>query len=397
MPQPMPREQGLGAEGSLSAPRTSWYRDCKVLVARGVRFEQITGGGFERQVFTVLLALCVVILAASFCCSLSEAALYAVPLPHARHLAASGSRAGRTLLQLKEQSSRPIAAILIVNTLANVAGSALVGALASDVLTEQGLVGFSLGFTILVLFVGEIVPKVLGVRYAREVAPFVALPISVTITLCAPLMMISEVISRRLGANDRRPSVSLEEVMSIAEIGQEEGTLDELEGSVIANVVGLDRVLVRDILTPRVVVFRVAEEQPLSAFQADLVEWKFSRVPVFAKGDPEHLTGYVTQRDIYREIVRGNSQRILSELKRPLDTLPELLSVDRAMLRMFEKKEQICAVIDEHGGLAGIVTLEDIIEEVVGHEIMDEYDTVSDLRSFAKILQLAKSKRRGGG
>jgi CBS domain containing-hemolysin-like protein len=135
--------------------------------------------------------------------------------------------------------------------------------------------------------------------------------------------------------------------------------------------------LVRDILTPRVVVFRVSEKLTIGEIEGDLLNWEYTRVPLYSEDDPEHLTRYVRQRDIYREIIRGNHSSTLKDISRPLTTVPELARVDKILFQMFEKGEQIYAVVDEHGGLAGLVTLEDIIEEVVGHEIVDEYDVKS--------------------
>jgi len=126
-----------------------------------------------------------------------------------------------------------------------------------------------------------------------------------------------------------------------------------------------------------------------------LPTWNHSRVPLFKKREPDFLTGYVIQRDIYRELLAGNEGGKLVDLSRPLQAVPELMRVDKLLLKMFEEREHICAVVDEHGSLAGIITLEDIIEEVVGREIVDEYDAVSDLRTFAKILRTRKAKTRG--
>ena len=188
--------------------------------------------------------------------------------------------------------------------------------------------------------------------------------------------------------------MSHQEILSMAAIGKEEGALDDLEGSVISNVISLDEELVKDLLTPRVVVFRLDKDTKLSEVAADIGEWNFSRVPLFSKKEPDHLTAYVNQRDIYRELLAGNVDETLEDLARPLKTVPELMRADKLLLTMFEEKEHICAVVDEHGGLAGIITLEDIIEEIVGIEIVDEYDSVSDLRTFAKLQKFIKQKRK---
>lgn len=183
----------------------------------------------------------------------------------------------------------------------------------------------------------------------------------------------------------------------MATLGIEEGALDDLEGEVIANVIGLDQILLKDVLTPRVVVFRMKEEQTLASLRDEVAEWTFSRVPLYSEEDPDHLTSYVTQRDVYRELLKGNDSISLSEISRPIHVVPELMRADELLLRMFREKEHICSVVDEHGSLAGIITLEDVLEELLGHEIIDEYDTVSDLRTLAKIMNAIQSRRKRGG
>ncbi len=342
----------------------------------------------------LILAVLVTVFVSAFC-SLMEATLYAVPHPHVKHLAEEGSKSARRLLLLKEDIGRPISAILILNTISNTGGASLAGWASRAVFDDDMVVVFSVGFVLAILYLSEILPKTLGVQYCKPLAGFVAYPLSFITTLLSPIISFSQWISRLFGAstNSELPTVSQEEVLSMAAIGTEEGALDHFEGSVITNVIGLDQLLVRDVLTPRVVVFRMCEATLLRDIRDSISEWNFTRVPIFAEDEPEHLTGYVTQRDVYREIISGNEEKSLKDISRELETVPELMRADQLLLRMFEKREHILSVVDEHGSLAGIITLEDIIEEVVGMEIVDEYDTVSDLRTFARILRTIKRKR----
>ena len=323
-----------------------------------------------------------------------EAALYAVPVGYVKHLSEEGSAAGRILSGFKDDMRHPISAILIFNTLANTTGASIAGWAFAEHFGSSWLGGFSAAFTLAILYGSEIIPKMIGVTYCRSVSQIIALPLFVMIKLTTPLIWISIWISSALHSTDNEPSVSGAEVLSMAALGTEEGALDHLEGSVISNIIELDKVLVREILTPRVVVFRVSEDMLLKDVSAELASWSFSRIPLFSEADPDVLTGYVTQREIFRELLKGQAEGSLKSIARPLDTVPELMRADKLLLHMVEKKEHICAVVDEHGGLAGIVTLEDVIEEVVGREIVDEYDTVSDLRSYAKVVRAQKAKRR---
>ncbi|MDC0358394.1 hemolysin family protein [Oligoflexia bacterium] len=343
--------------------------------------------------FLLVLAVLITIFV-SACCSVMEAALYAVPLTHVRLLAESGSRTGEILLGFKGDIGRPIAAILILNTMANTGGASVAGWTAAKLLSEGELILFSVAFVLAILYFSEILPKIVGVVYCKTVAKIVARPLFVIIKLLSPLVAVSQGIAHRIEEDNHQPTVSEAEVLSMAALGTEEGSLDHFEGSVITNVVGLDRLLVKDVLTPRVVTFRLEENTKVCDVREDIGNWNFSRVPLFSESDPDHLTAYVIQRDIYRELLNGYDQMTLKELSRALPVVPELMRADQMLLQMFEKKEHICAVVDEHGGLAGLVTMEDIIEEIVGREIVDEYDSVSDLRTFARILRVVKGRKK---
>ncbi len=328
----------------------------------------------------------------SFLCSLCEAVLLSIPVSYLKRISDEGSKSGKILLAMKSDLGRPISGILILNTISNSAGPAIAGAIVANLYGEVGIVIFSAVITVLTLVIAEMLPKIIGVNYGKNLAKVLGHPLQMMVTVLAPLIWIFKGISKRIQQDEAgQPSVSLDELISLTTLGQQEGAIDEFEGSVITNVIGLDKLLVKDVHTPRVVVFRIAGHQTLGEVEKQLATWTFSRVPTYNAEDEDHLTGYVIQRDIYRELLSGNRDKTLREMARPLHTVPELMRVDVLALQMFERKEQICAVVDEHGGLSGIITLEDIIEEVIGHEIVDEYDAVSDLRTFAKFLKYAKT------
>lgn len=330
----------------------------------------------------------------SGCCSLMEAALYAVPKAYVRSSQENGSRAAGVLLKLKEDIGKPIAAILILNTIANTAGASVAGWAAAEVFGSEILAIFSILFTFAILYCSEIIPKFVGVVYCRPVGLAIAYPLKYLVTVLRPLIAVSEILSHWLRRDEDEQSLTPDEIRSMATVGTEEGALDHFEGSVIANVIGLDETRVKEVLTPRVVVFRLDQDTKVSALEKELQNWTFSRVPLFAESDPDHLLGYVTQRDVYEALLTGKGELSLKELARPLTIVAELMRVDKLLLEMFSQREHICAVVDEHGGLAGIITLEDIIEEIVGREIVDEYDSVSDLRTFAKLLSYTKGRKR---
>jgi CBS domain containing-hemolysin-like protein len=342
----------------------------------------------------LLLFIILGTLISSFLCSLSEAALYSVPGSYVKVLEESGSAAGRRLNELKENMERPIAAILILNTLANTLGPTLAGSIADDIWGPRGVFAVAALLTVAILLFGEIVPKVLGVTYCKTVASYIAAPLSLLLSLFAPIVWVTTHLSSSLKPTESGPTMSHEEVKSFAELGTEEGALDEFEGEVIQNVIELDEIIVRDILTPRVVVFRLRDNLTVGEVERELPDWSHSRVPLYPADDPEHLTGYVLQRDVFRELMKGNRSITLKQICRQLPVVPELIRADRLLLRMVDKREHICAVVDEHGSLAGIVTLEDALEQLIGKEIVDEYDAVADLRTFAGLLKVARHRRK---
>lgn len=346
---------------------------------------------------TWLIIVVLMSVVVSAICSFTEAVLFSVPIAHVKYLADSGSHAGKILLGFKEELSRPVAAILVLNTIANTVGASIAGALVAVVFTNNpdvALVVFSIFFTLLILCFGEIIPKQIGAIYGRSMSVLIAHPLNFAMKALSPIIAITQIVTRLVKRSAGEPGLIAQDFLSMANIGTEEGVLDHLQGSVICNVIGLDRRLVRDILTPRVVVFRLPHDTTISEIENDILEWSFTRVPLYDPEDPEQVTSYVIQRDIYRAILRKENNKPLSALARPLPTVPELMRVDKLMLQMFERGETACSVVDEHAGFAGLVTLEDVIEEIVGREIVDEYDLVSDLRSYAQILFTKKKRDR---
>lgn len=329
--------------------------------------------------FTILISAALFSLVCSFFCSLAEAGLYSVPLAHIRHQAESGSRVGQVLLGFKENIGEPISAILVLNTVANILGATVVGAEAAAIWGSYGVVLVSASFTILLLVFSEILPKILGAVYAKQVSRMTAYPLLLVVKALSPLMKFVENVTAYFNERNQQPKVSEEEVVQMANLGAEEGTIGQFEEKVITNVISLDKTTVREVLTPRVNVFRLDESLKLGDVAEQIEAWTHSRIPVHSLEDPDHLTGYVRQRDVYRAMMAGQNQVSLKDLARPITTVPELKTVDKLLHEMFEKHEHICAVADEHGALAGIVTLEDILEEIVGREIIDEYDPTRDM------------------
>lgn len=381
----------------------AWTFYCFGSLVRGSIFGGIFGRGsriYQCEDMLVLLVLIVFFtVCTSFLCSMTEAALYSVPQAHLRHMSEQGSRTAKIMLRLKEEISRPIAAVLIINTFANVLGPSFAGVMVVTLWGEDGLVIFSVLLGLAILFLGEITPKILGAHFSKELVGIIAVPLAFLVSILSPLIRVTQCISRRLEQSTSEPRVSHHEVLSLAAIGQEEGSLDNFEGSVIANVIGLDQLLVRDVMTPRTSVFRADQNMILSEVRDQIGDWSFTRVPLFDPNEPEHLNGYVLQRDLHRALLRGEESRTLFDFRRKLKTVPEVMRSDRLLTEMFDEREQIAAAVDEFGGLAGIITIENILEEVVGREIIDEYDldgmpSGGEPRNADKVQQFARNREK---
>lgn len=335
-------------------------------------------------------------LSISFICSLMEASLFAVPLAYVRHKADQGSKAGQILLHFKEEMGDPIAAVLIFNTISHTAAAAVVGAEASQAWGEASLIFVSAIYTLMILFMSEIFPKQLGVLYARQVAFIIAWPLQILIRISYPMILVTKFVDKLLKRSDEQPSVTRQEVVSMADIGKEEGILHPFAATAIHNLVGLDKKRIRDILTPRVVVFRLAAQRTLQSIREELPEWNYSRIPLFDEENEDRILGFVLQKDLSNALIRGNDTKNLEEYLRPLSVVPEVMDLQALFHQLQKSREHICSVVDEHGTFVGIVTLEDLLEEILGSEIVDESDLVTDLRAYAKVLFEEKRRRQKG-
>ncbi len=325
------------------------------------------------MVSTLIIVVCASLFL-TFFTSLSEAALYAVPLATSRSLAKQGAPGGKALDRLKSDMPRVISAILILNILGATAGASIAGSQAGELWPETGVVIFSILFTSVILVFGELIPKTLGVTHARRVALAIAPTWIFLLKVMGPFVQLATFVSKRFGPRGSEARVSQEEILSLVNLGATEGTIDEFEGNVIQNVIEIDDTLVRDILTPRTTVFMLPESAKIGEVKDQIFKWQYSRIPLYLPSDPDHLTGYVMHRDIVKELLNGEGKIQLKKLSRPIKVLPELSTVRQVLTSMFREGEHICALVDEHGSFAGLVTLEDILEELVGTEIEDESD-----------------------
>lgn len=329
---------------------------------------------------TVIVGL---VLLTSAACSLFEAVLYSVPESRIEALDRAGWSSGRTLKRLRREVDRPIAAILSLNTLANTGGGALAGALAVAVLGVGWVVYFSIAFTLAILIVSEVLPKTIGVVYAGKLAPFIARPLQILVVVFRPLIWLTRLATQVIRKDHQHPRVSDEEILTLVGLGVRSGDFKPHEARVIRNVLSLEDKTARGIMTPRPVVFALSAKETAGVAAKNPELNKHSRVPVYAQDDPEDLVGVVHRVDILTAVAKDQFDTPLEQLMRPIQFVADTAALDALLRNFLERRQHLAAVIDEFGGLAGIVTLEDVLEEIIGREIIDEYDQVMDLRAFA--------------
>jgi len=329
------------------------------------------------------LSICIVLVVSSLC-SLTEAGFLAIRAPYVRELEDGGSRAGATLAEFKRNMERPIAAILIINTAAHTAGAAVAGAQAQALFGEGAVFWFSLWFTLAVLFLSEIIPKVIGVAYSRPVARSLAVPWRYVITLLFPLIWFTEQFSRWFKPREQAFAAPEEEVRQFARISAEEGSIMPYEAELVHNVLRLDRVMVRDIMTPRPVVAKLRSDTTLREAVKQEAELSFSRIPVYAADDPETWEGIVFARDILAGLANDRFDTQVGELCAPLYFVSEETPGHVLLKTILKRRTHLFGVIDDYGDITGIVTLEDVLESLIGEEIVDEWDLAVDMQEVAQ-------------
>lgn len=329
----------------------------------------------------------------SFLCSLAEAALYAVPWSAIEKLRSEGTRSGKLLYTMRTNVDKPIAAILTLNTVANTAGSTVAGAAFLAVYGPGHMALFATCFTILILAFGEIVPKTLGVAQSVPIARLLARPLNGVVTILSPLLWLTGLVTRLLSRPGSGPEVSEDDIRAISSLSLKAGRIKPFENSFIRNVLALDQKRVHEIMTPRTVVFSLPDDTTIEEAYKNPQIWHFSRIPVYGE-DNEDIVGLVERRKLGQLYAKDKKDLALSDIMRPIHFVQETQTLDQLLREFLKARVHLFAVVDEYGGLAGVVSLEDVLEEMLGSEIMDESDNVADLRALARERRQALKRKK---
>ncbi len=337
---------------------------------------------------TTLLAFAAISILFSFLCSLWEAVLLSISPSYMQVKLNEGGKVGFILKDFKENIDRPLAAILTVNTIAHTAGAIGVGQEATKIWADSNplITGLLVPavMTAAILILSEIIPKTIGANNWRFLAPFTVRSLNFVIKATYPIIWVCQLVTSAFNSGKEKNVFSRTDFLAMAQIGSQEGTLDEAESKFIHNLLHFKNYKVKDVMTPRTVV--VAAPQTMTArtfydLQENLV---FSRIPLKESDADETYVGYVLKDEVLEHLIDEDSDRALSHFKRDIISVPETYSIFQLFNDFIIKREHIAVVIDDYGGMAGLVTMEDVVETLLGAEIVDETDQIVDLQDMAK-------------
>jgi CBS domain containing-hemolysin-like protein len=330
-------------------------------------------------IFYVSMALVI-----SFLCSISEAVLLSVTPSYIESLKEKRPKRGALLKRVKQDNvDQSLAAILTLNTIANTAGAVGAGAKATVVFGSVWLGLFSAIMTLMILFLSEIIPKTIGAVYWSKLAGPIAAFVNTLIAILYPIVWISEKITGVVARGKNLHVFSRDEFIAMARVGEQTGHLQSKESLVIRNLFRFEGLKVTDIMTPRTVISALPEDMKIMDALKHFTQTPFSRLPVYRKGFDD-ITGFVLKDDV---LIFGTQERCkekLASLKRKIFAVPESVSLSALLERFLKERQHIAIVVNEYGGTTGLVTLEDLVETLIGMEIMDETDKVEDMRVLAR-------------
>lgn len=336
---------------------------------------------------TLILIVAGSTLLMSFLCSLFEAALYSVSPSQVELLVSRGVKGARRLKRLRDNVEEPIAAILTINTIAHTVGSAWCGALVAERYggeNPNAVAIFAAIFTFLVLALTEIVPKSLGVRYAMILAPKCALPIEIMVWISYPIAKPAKMVMQWLTGGADHGGPTEDEVVLFSRLAAKGGEVRDEEHRWVRGALRLDKATAGGLRTPRPVVFSLSADTTVGEATADQSAWVHSRVPVTEDGDLDKACGVVYRREVFGAALDGRREVPLRELMHDLPFVPETMPANELLNLYLRERRHMVAVADEYGGFEGLVTLEDVIEEMLGAEIVDESDLHVDMQEAAR-------------
>ena len=354
---------------------------------------------------TLLILFFLLSIAFSFLCSIWEAVLLSITPSYISGKIQEGSSVGKDLKEFKDDIDRPLSAILTLNTIAHTVGAIGVGATAGNLFGENKMElfgGFSISaetiiavfMTLAILILSEIIPKTLGANYWKSLTPFTVKSLKFLLLLLMPLVWVSQLITKNLKNEKDKSVFSRADFSAMAQVGEDSGVLKATESSTIKNLLKLDTLQVKDIMTPRSVMKSSDVNISLQEFYDNNQPFKYSRIPVFGE-KRENIEGILLKDDVLEGLLKSKGNDPISSLIRKPSVINQDENLSTLQNQMMRNKTHLCIVVDEFGAVLGLVTMEDLFETILGLEIMDETDDVADLQKYARDMWQKRAKDMG--
>lgn len=342
----------------------------------------------------LLIIYITIALGFSFICSVAEAVILSVSSAYISVLEKKNGASGALLKKQVTDINQPLAAILSLNTIAHTMGAAGAGAQAAVVFGDAYLGVASAILTLLILVFSEIIPKTIGATYWRQLAPATAYFLKYLIIALWPLVKMAQKLTSKFHDESPLQGLSRDELSAMAALSLEEGQIAGQEATVMQNILNLQQTKVRQAMTHRTVVFSVAETTTVEEFVNKHADVTFSRIPVYEDNEPENISGYVLKMDVLLAHAKGHLHKPLSSFRREMVTILSSMPLAKAFVPLHSQRSNMLLIVDEYGGLEGILTVEDLVESLFGIDIIDESDQVVSMRKLAHIMANRREKRR---
>ena len=342
--------------------------------------------------FEIIIVVLIVLIGSAIC-SGSETALLSISRVRVRQLAQSKKPAALALLSIRQKVSRPIATIVIANNIFNIVGSIAIGSIAAEVLGDAWLGVFSGVLTFLIIVFGEIVPKTLAERYCEPVALFIAIPVRFLTVLFIPLVWILEKVTAPFTKGQKLPTTNEAEIQFLTKLGYQEGVIEDDEADMIVRVFQLNDLTAAEIMTPRIIVTHIRGDLTLAQGKEKILASQHTRILVI-EDTIDRVIGIVLKTKLLAAIIEGKDAQQIATLSRPARFVPETVRADKLLKAFQETREHLMVVLDEYGGVSGVITLEDVLEVITG-EIVDETDRSIDLQELARKKRERLLRSRG--
>lgn len=335
---------------------------------------------------TLLIIYVFVALGFSFLCSVAEAVLLSISSAYISVSMNKGEPSGEILHDLSEDINRPLSAILTLNTIAHTMGAAGAGAQAAVVFGDAYLGVASAVLTFMILVFSEIIPKTLGATYWRQLAPVTAYFLKYLILILYPFVQLSNKLTSSFTEESPLKGLSRGELHAMADLSRKEGLLEHQEANILQSLMTLDGLTVREAMTHRTVVFKVSEDMTVETFYHKHGSEVYSRIPVYEDNESEKISGFVLKGDLLLAQARGNGDKLLSEYRKDMIALLSSTPLAETFPHFLQSRSHMLLAIDEYGGMEGILTLEDLLESLLGFEIVDEKDKHISMKRVARLM-----------